>query len=473
MVQSRKLLRILTGLVITLIILIGCSRGKPAALNTKDQDTLLSKVKNPFIPGYFGDVSLIKYQGSYYLFSTVDPWGSFELAVWESTDFRTWTLRRISWPTILSCRSLSSDRGMVSSPSVVQGKDGRFYMYVTVGGETWAGASDHPLGPWYSLLPHKTPLITNVPGSKIRSANAECFIDDDGQAWLFWGSGVNWQYGGCMAAKLGEDMCSFVDKPTEITPPGYFEAPYVMRSGNKYFMFYSDGRCNDSSYKVRYALADQLPGPWKEGPESPVLISSQEQGRIGPGHPSVLKEGDNLYLLYQAIIESEGNSLLRQVYLAGLRINAEGSVAISTGDETIFPLAENQGHPSAKYRVLEASSQLSDKYPASAVLDYHFGTLWVAAEDDRAPYLVIDLDSKQRIRSVNLWVEYGFEVYQYLIEYSKDAVHWHEFANAFDSQERGSPRFHNNYVRARYLRITFSREGFAKRRPALWEVTVE
>jgi hypothetical protein len=36
--------------------------------------------------------------------------------------------------------------------------------------------------------------------------DAEAFVDDDGQAYLVWGSGLHWVNGHCFAVELAPDM---------------------------------------------------------------------------------------------------------------------------------------------------------------------------------------------------------------------------------------------------------------------------
>lgn len=63
------------------------------------------------------------------------------------------------------------------------------------------------------------------------------FIDDDGQAYLYWGNGV------CYWAKLNNDMISIdgditaLDaKDKSIFGPGFTEAPWVYKRQGLYYM---------------------------------------------------------------------------------------------------------------------------------------------------------------------------------------------------------------------------------------------
>ena len=46
------------------------------------------KISNPIMDGYYADPSIVFYEGKYYIYATIDPWGRNELAVFETTDFQ-------------------------------------------------------------------------------------------------------------------------------------------------------------------------------------------------------------------------------------------------------------------------------------------------------------------------------------------------------------------------------------------------
>lgn len=74
-------------------------------------------------------------------------------------------------------------------------------MYVSVGSEVWCGKAAHPLGPWENVLGDK-PMISFDTTRYYHVIDAEAFIDDDGKAYLYWGSGWGWTNGHCLGARL-------------------------------------------------------------------------------------------------------------------------------------------------------------------------------------------------------------------------------------------------------------------------------
>ena len=51
---------------------------------------------NPIIDGYFADPSIVKHGDNYYIYATIDPWGDDDLAVFETSDFVTFTRKHIN-----------------------------------------------------------------------------------------------------------------------------------------------------------------------------------------------------------------------------------------------------------------------------------------------------------------------------------------------------------------------------------------
>ena len=115
------------------------------------------QITNPIVQGYYADPTIIKEKGIFYIYATIDPWGGRELGLLTTKDFLTFKIRHINWPTKEACTSPTSGGAMVWAPSIRK-VNGKFYMYVAVGSEVWAGISDKPLGPWKNAKADNTPL---------------------------------------------------------------------------------------------------------------------------------------------------------------------------------------------------------------------------------------------------------------------------------------------------------------------------
>ncbi|CAN5776527.1 hypothetical protein BH11BAC3_BH11BAC3_29930 [soil metagenome] len=283
-------------------------------------------ISNPIVKGYYADPTIVKQGDTYFIYATIDPWGGEELAVLETNDFKTFTQRHLNWPTKKACTSSSSNGSMVWAPSVLQGKDGKYYMYVSVGSEVWAGVSNFPLGPWKNLKADNSPLIKKADFPEVHNIDADVFIDEDGEAYLYWGSGFNWIDGHCMAVKLKKDMVSFDGIPKEVTPPNYFEAPHMIKRNGKYYLMFSEGKAIDATYKIGYATGDSPLGPFTAGVNDPILSTTADSTTYGPGHHTVFSVKGQDYILYHRIFPQKEAYVLRQLCIDYLNFDKVGNI---------------------------------------------------------------------------------------------------------------------------------------------------
>ena len=294
-----------------------------SALNGQEKNGF---IRNPIVDGYYADPTIIKYNGIYYIYATIDPWGGEELAVLETIDFVHFKKTYINWPTKRACNSPTSGGAMVWAPSVVRAKDGNFYMYVSVGSEIWAGVSKKPLGPWKNVKTDNSPLINGRFFPGYHMIDAECFLDDNGDVYLYWGSGLNWINGKCFVVKLKNDMVSFDGSPRDITPPHYFEAPYMLKRDGMYYLMYSEGKAIDPTYKIRYSAGKTPFGPWTEGAASPIIATSSDSTTVGPGHHTVFSVNGQRYILYHKIFPQKESFVLRQLCIDSLNFDSNGNI---------------------------------------------------------------------------------------------------------------------------------------------------
>lgn len=90
-------------------------------------------------------------------------------------------------------------------------------MYFTNGGyQTGVVASDTPYGPWEDIRGQA--LLGPQTGNETSSSALDpgVFIDDDGKAYLTYGSGTD----GARIRQLGDDMMSFVGEEVNVGASG-------------------------------------------------------------------------------------------------------------------------------------------------------------------------------------------------------------------------------------------------------------
>lgn len=286
--------------------------------------------KSPMVDGFYADPSVIYYNGYFYIYATIDAWGKDELALLKSKDLMNFERLNLNWPTKAACTSSTSSSSAVWAPSVIKGRDDKFYMYVSVGSEVWVGKADHPEGPWHNSLGNK-PLIPGDFRKDVHIIDAEAFIDDDGKAYLYWGSGFNWVNGHCLVSRLSDDMCSLVGEVKDITPEGYFEAPFMVKNNAKYYLMYSDGKCTNETYKVRYAIGDNPFGPFRQAENSPILKSNPKKDIYGPGHHSAINYKHQWYIFYHRhSLPFDTKTLKRQICVDKMEFDSQGLIKVIT-----------------------------------------------------------------------------------------------------------------------------------------------
>ncbi len=407
---------------------------------------------NPLLPGYFADPSIVHDGGKWYLYATIDPWGDDRLALWTSTNGRDWTFSTPAWPTKAAATSPTSGDSKVWAPSVVKAKNGRWYMYVSVGSEIWVGSAPSPAGPWADANGGK-PLIAKDFAPAYHMIDAEAFIDDDGTAYLYWGSGLNWTNGHCFVVKLKPDMVSFDGEPKDVTPANYFEGPFLVKAGKHYVLTYSDGKTTEDSYKVRYATADTPFGPFREGPDSPILSTDKARQVFSPGHHAIFRVGRQPYILYHRHSlpwpRTGDDATLRQVAVDPLTIREDGSIAKVTPSHGSaiagFAPRRTRGLP-----VTLKGASTDAVHDAGRAGDDNYATLWRPAPGI-APLLVADLGKARPVREARLRMEYANRPYDLAVEASADGTQWRPVAAKAGAS--GSPIVLPLNVSARYLRL--------------------
>ncbi|CAH0026182.1 unnamed protein product [Clonostachys rhizophaga] len=131
-------------------------------------------------------------------------------------------------------------------------RDGKFYFYAPVvgsgdyGGSIGVAVAENITDPYVDAI--GSPLI---PQSEIDPA---VFIDDDGQAYLYWGNPNLWY------VTLNEDMVSYSGKRNKVTLTQdgfgargdgimYAEGPWLYKRGEIYYMIFSAECCSTPNHE--------------------------------------------------------------------------------------------------------------------------------------------------------------------------------------------------------------------------------
>jgi hypothetical protein len=184
------------------------------------------------------------------------------------------------------------------------------------------------IGVAVSLSPSRdfTPLTNYIQGvGGFAMIDPDPFVDDDGQAYLFYGGGGN-----CAVAKLNPDMVSIngaVQAVTNLTD--FHEGTWVFKRNGIYYLTYADN--NSSGNQMRYATSASPLGPWTN---QSVYMSPSSSGTT---QGSVVEFNGQWYQFYHNdSISGQGN--LRSVCVDLLSFDANGN---------ILPLIETTSGPPA------------------------------------------------------------------------------------------------------------------------------
>lgn len=422
---------------------------------------------NPILPGYFADPTVKQFGDYYFIYATTDGtgWGTGPSQVWYSKDFVNWTLTEMNWPTT----------EVYWAPDVWQEPDGKYYLYYSQPVQLHGGVANTPFGPWKELTDDGSPIVPDRFVKNVITLDGQTFLDDDGKRYLHWGTWGIYEGFGAGWGLMNPDRKSFADKGIipNTQAKDFFEGPFMFKNNGKYYFTYSSGSCHDETYRVQYAISDLPTGPFIFPDNNPILATNSDGSVHGPGHHSILKQGDDYYIVYHRHDNPHSsNGFHRQIAADKLEFDEKGLIKkVVPTHEGIGFLAKNTNpFPNLlAQKSFKVSSEYGPDFHAKYALDENNGTLWMPAPNDEQPWIEVDLGSIQQVQRTRTSFHYATHYFQYLIEYSIDGKSWKIFADKRNNVQSGSPMSDYNDVQARYLRLTMTgveRQGFRK---AVWE----
>lgn len=438
--------------------------------------SLEAQVTNPFgnalVPDMIADASIQVIDGMFYCYATTDGYGkglhtSGPPVVWKSKDFVHWSFDGTYFPSAVNEKYWAPSKAIYAN--------GKYYIYPTINGYMYPAVAEHPDGPFklargedkfYKPFTGSTLLQTKNPGG----IDAEVFVDDDGQAYVFWGRRN--------AAKLASDMVTVDSVIHSIPTPqkAYSEGPIFFKRKGIYYYLYTIG--GDERYQYYYVMSRVSPlGPYENPKDDLVSTTNYERGVFGPGHGCVFNTDDDHY--YFAFLEFGRRSTNRQTYVNKLEFNEDGTIRqVEVSLDGVGALRKVKQRKVIKPDTVYVSSTASPMYikhnqdtlcqrteyfvPSFAV-DGSNGSRWMAAESDKEQWIVADLGKPKKIRQSEVYFVRPTAGHAYVLEGSVDGKNWQPCGGHLDKQMK-SPHNDTLQQRFRYLRIRIT-DGIA----GIWE----
>jgi len=184
-----------------------------------------------------------------------------------SSDMKNWT----DHGEIFRAETDTSWAKKTWAPAAIE-RDGKFFLYFgNGGGNIGVVVGDKPTGPFKdvrgtALIDGKTPGVK--PAEHLWLFDPAAFIDDDGQAYLYFGGNGD---DNVRIAKLKPDMVSLDGDVIKMSAPNFFEAAWLFKRKGLYYFAYSTlpkaqmridymtSNRPTSGFEYRGVVADQPP----------------------------------------------------------------------------------------------------------------------------------------------------------------------------------------------------------------------
>ncbi|KAK7453110.1 hypothetical protein CaCOL14_005044 [Colletotrichum acutatum] len=249
-----------------------------------------------------------------------------------------WTLHRdVAQPNSIFSWAA---QGTAYASQIVQGPDGKFYLYSPVTQKSTSASdpfaigvavSDSPLGPFKDAHP-SGPIISQTvpsPGNNIQNIDPTVLVDN-GKVYIYFGT-----FGYLKGYELDTDMVTIKGSVVDVDSlTGFFEAPWLMKRNSTYYMLYAannagaDSPCTPTSYHacLAYGTAESPLGPWTFRGVFVDIVSSTTS------HPGAYQLSNGEWGLAYHTRDAEGGTHFRR------------SVAIDkiTWDDSASPPAINK-----------------------------------------------------------------------------------------------------------------------------------
>lgn len=396
------------------------------------------------------DPAVVRFRGEYYMFVTRSNgyWHSKDLLNWDFITPKNW------YP-----------QGS-NAPAAHNYKDSVLYVTGDPSGSMSILYSDDPKrGEWKA-----TPAILH------NLQDPDLFIDDDGRAYMFWGSSNVYPIRGVELDKnhrflpKGEvkelfslDMPRhgwerFGENHSDTVLGGYIEGPWLTKHNGRYYMQYGAPGTEFNVYADGVYVADHPMGPYTYQKHNPV--SYKPGGYMnGAGHGSTVQGPGGAYWHFASMALSINVNWERRLCMFPAGFDKDGIMYVDTrfGDYPRYAPAvpgkrgRFRGWMLLSYRKPVTASAVKGGFGPAALTDELTKTFWLAEANDECQWVMIDLENPARVCAVQVnYHDYQSDMYgripglrhRYVIEGSTDGETWNTLVDR-KSSYKDTP---NDYV---------------------------
>jgi xylan 1,4-beta-xylosidase len=310
----------------------------------------ITSYRNPVIPGFHPDPSLVRVGEDYYLVTS-----TFEffpgVPVHHSRDLVHWQLigHALTRDSQLPLEGAGPSGGIFAP--TVRHHDGTFYMITTniTGGGNFYVTAEDPAGPW------SEPIWIRGQGG----IDPSLFFDDDGTVYLTSTGGAPGVAGGPGIYQSTLDVATgeVLSEPRLIwtgTGGRYPEGPHLYRIRGRYYLMISEGG-TEYGHMVTIARSDSPWGPFEACPSNPILThrdTQMDQPLQGTGHAELFEDHEGrwwmVFLAFRPVGGGYWHHLGRETNLAPVTWSDEGWPVVN-GGRPVGLEVEVEGLPSHRF----------------------------------------------------------------------------------------------------------------------------
>jgi beta-xylosidase len=265
--------------------------------------------QKPILPDFQADPSARVFDGRLYIYPSHDlpgstGWNMVDWHVFSTDDLVTWKDHGV----IFSLKDITWADKFAWAPDCIS-RAGKYYFYFPADGQIGVAVADSPVGPFKDAL--GKPLIRRGEAG-LFCIDPCVFIDDDGQAYLYFGQ-KNDRVG---VVKLQADMITRTGPIQVLDLPHYHEGIWIHKRNGIYYASYPSYLGKQIANLMEYSMAKSPLGPFDY---RGVILDNHSRNV----HGSITEYKDQWYLFYHVAGPSPYE---RRVCMEPLFYNSDGTI---------------------------------------------------------------------------------------------------------------------------------------------------